>query len=72
MNINTMTFVALKLPRSSCVETVLDQTAGNSAPRSLQERAPLQLERGNFSATLRAAGLFRADFVARSLQIHVG
>src|SRR6266436_7622306 len=62
MNINTMTFVALNLAcgvrRAHPPQWGCDRGATKPEPI--------------FGATRRAAGLFRPDFVARSLQIHGG
>ena len=60
---NSYPFVALKL---ACSEA----RGGRIPPVGCNRRAT-KLQ-ANFSATLRAAVLFRADFVARSLQIHAG
>src|SRR5438105_4791879 len=60
---NSYTFVALKL---ACSEA-----RGGRIPLAGCNRRVTKLQ-ANFSATLWAAVFFRADFVARSLQIHKG
>src|SRR6266700_266132 len=62
MNINTMTFVALNL---ACGARREHPSQWGCDRRATKPQA-------KFGATRRAAGLFRPDFVARSLQIHGG
>src|SRR6266699_5877286 len=62
MNINTMTFVALNL---ACGARREHPPQWGCDRRATKPQA-------KFGATRRAAGLFRPDFVARSLQIHCG
>src|SRR5438034_9157903 len=59
-----MTFVA---PNLACGEA-----RGGSIPRQWGCDRRATKPQANFNATRRAAVLFRADFVARSLQIHFG
>src|SRR6266571_51028 len=62
MNINTMTFVALNLACGARREHPPQWGCNRRATKP----------QAKFGATRRAAGLFRPDFVARSLQIHGG
>src|SRR6266851_1727117 len=64
MNINAMTFVA---PNLACGEA-----RGGSIPRKWGCDRRATKPQVKFGATRGAAGLFRPDFVARSLQIHGG
>src|SRR6266487_4419466 len=64
MNLNTMTFVA---PNLACAEA-----RGGSIPRSGAVTDEQRSHRPNSAQPQRAAGLFRPDFVARSLHIHCG
>src|SRR5881275_796842 len=59
-----MTFVA---PNLACGEA-----RGGSIPRQWGCDRRATKPQAKFGATRRAAGLFRPDFVARSLQIHCG
>src|SRR5947199_8603815 len=59
-----MTFVA---PNLAC-----DEARGGSIPRQWGCDRRATKPQAKFGATGRAAGLFRPDFVARSLQIHCG
>jgi hypothetical protein len=65
MNMNAMTFVA---PNLACGEAQWPRAAPRSGAVTDEQRST----QANFGATPRAAGLFRPDFVARSLQIHGG
>src|SRR5713101_223253 len=64
MNINSMAFVAPNL--------VCGEAQGGSIPQRWGCDRRATKPQAKFGATRRAAGLFRPDFVARSLQIHGG
>src|SRR5713101_2547164 len=64
MNINSMAFVAPNL--------VCGEARGGSIPQRWGCNRRATKPQAKFGATRRAAGPFRPDFVARSLQIHGG